>query len=79
MITIESLIELYNTLTVEEWNELYNNLGADLTKDWNAQYSDVESEAVKAYNTMYTYVVEGRVSELPANIQQLIKDWNLIK
>ena len=82
MITIEQLIEIFKTMTEEDWNLIYreaedpNQIDSELVTNWNKQYSDTTLESTIAYNTMYKLVESGRISELSADVQKLIQDWN---
>ena len=82
MITIEQLIEIFKTMTEEDWNLIYkeaedpNQIDSELVANWNKQYSDTTLESTIAYNTMYKLVESGRISELSADVQKLIQDWN---
>lgn len=82
MITIEQLIEIFKTMTEEDWNLIYreaedpNQIDSELVTNWNKQYSDTTLESTIAYNTMYKLVESGRMSELSADVQKLIQDWN---
>ena len=82
MITIEQLIEIFKTMTEEDWNLIYkeaedpNQIDSELVTNWNKQYSDTTLESTIAYNAMYKLVESGRISELSADVQKLIRDWN---
>ena len=82
MITIEQLIEIFKTMTEEDWNLIYreaedpNQIDSELVTNWNKQYSDTTLESTIAYNIMYKLVESGRISELSADVQKLIQDWN---
>ena len=82
MITIEQLIEIFKTMTEEDWNLIYreaedpNQIDSELVANWNKQYSDTTLESTIAYNTMYKLVESGRISELSADVQKLVRDWN---
>ena len=82
MITIEQLIEIFKTMTEEDWNLIYreaedpNQIDSELVTNWNKQYSDTTLESTIAYNTMYKLVESGRISELSADVQKLVRDWN---
>lgn len=82
MITIEQLIEIFKTMSEEDWNLIYreaedpNQIDSELVANWNAQYSDAAAGAVVTYNLLYNLVESGRISELSADVQKLVQDWN---
>lgn len=82
MITIEQLIEIFKTMSVEDWNLIYkeaedpNQIDSELVANWNEQYSDAAAGAVVTYNLLYNLVESGRISELSADVQKLVQDWN---
>lgn len=82
MITIEQLIEIFKTMSVEDWNLIYkeaedpNQIDSELVTNWNEQYSDAAAGAVVTYNLLYNLVESGRISELSADVQKLVQDWN---
>ena len=55
MITIEQLIEIFNTMSVEDWNLIYkeaedpNQIDSELVTNWNEQYSDAAAGTVAWY------------------------------
>lgn len=82
MITIEQLIEIFKTMSVEDWNIIYkeaedlNQIDSEFVANWNEQYSDAAAGAVVTYNLLYNLVESGRISELSADVQKLVQDWN---
>ena len=82
MITIEQLIEIFKTMTEEDWNLIYreaedpNQIDSELVANWNEQYSDAAAGAVVTYNLLYKLVESGKMSELSADVQKLVQDWN---
>lgn len=82
MITIEELIEIFKTMSEEDWNLIYkeaedpNQIDSELVANWNKQYSDAAAATVVAYNLLYKLVESGRISELSADVQKLVQDWN---
>lgn len=82
MITIEQLIEVFKTMTEEDWNLIYreaedpSQIDSELVANWNTQYSDTTVESTIAYNTMYKLIEQGRLSELSADVQTLVQNWN---
>ena len=82
MITIEQLIEIFKTMTEEDWNLIYkeaedpSKIDSELVANWNTQYPDITAESTVAYNTMYKLIEQGRASELSANVQTLVQNWN---
>lgn len=82
MITIEQLIEIFKTMSVEDWNLIYkeaedpNQIDSELVANWNKQYSDAAAGTVVTYNLLYKLVESGRISELSADVQKLVQDWN---
>lgn len=82
MITIEQLIEIFKTMTEEDWNLIYreaedpNQIDSELVTNWNEQYSDAVAGVVVTYNLLYKLVESGKMSELSADVQKLVQDWN---
>ncbi len=82
MVTIEQLIEVFKTMTEEDWNLIYreaedsSQVDSELVTNWNTQYSDITVESTIAYNTMYKLIEQGRLSELSADVQTLVQNWN---
>ena len=82
MITIEQLIEIFKTMSVEDWNLIYkeaedpNQIDSELVANWNEQYSDAAAGTMVTYNLLYKLVESGRMSELSADVQKLVQDWN---
>ena len=82
MITIEQLIEIFKKMTVEDWNLIYkeaedpSQIDSELVANWNKQYSDAAAGTVVTYNLLYKLVESGRMSELSADVQRLVQDWN---
>lgn len=82
MITIEELFNIFRNMSEEDWNLIYkeaedpNQIDSEFVTNWNKQYSDVAAAAVVAYNLLYKLVESGRLSELSADVQKLVQDWN---
>lgn len=82
MITIEELFNIFRNMSEEDWNLIYkeaedpNQIDSEFVTNWNKQYSDVAAATVVAYNLLYKLVESGRISELSADVQKLVQDWN---
>lgn len=82
MITIEQLFNIFKNMTEEDWNLIYkeaedpDQIDLELVTNWNNQYSDTAAESTVLFNTMYRLVEQGRISELSADVQKLVQDWN---
>lgn len=68
-------------LTSEDWNQFMTGEGLDseeirFAEEWKQIYSDPSASLNRAHNYIYTLVSEGRESELPTDIQELIREWN---
>ena len=68
-------------MTAEDWNQFMTGEGLDseetqLTEEWKQIYSDPSATLNRAHNYLNTLVSEGRESELPEDIQELIREWN---
>ena len=68
-------------MTQEDWIQFQTGEGmdADETKfaeEWKQIYSDPTAELNRAHNYISTLISQNRESELPEDIQQLIKQWN---
>lgn len=68
-------------MTQEDWNQFMTGEGLDseetkFAEEWKQIYSDPSAALNRAHNYIYTLVSEGRESELPADIQELIREWN---
>ena len=68
-------------MTPEDWNQFMTGEGLDseetqLAEEWKQIYSDPSATLNRAHNYIYTLVSEGRESELPEDIQELIREWN---
>ena len=91
MTELESALELYKLwvkkfhfqegLTPEDWTQFMTGEGLDtnetkLAKEWEQIYSDPSAMLNRAHNYIYTLISEGRESELPDDIRELINRWN---
>lgn len=68
-------------ITKEDWQQFYTSEGLDeeetkLVEEWKQIYADPSAELNLAHNYIYTLINEGRKSELPEDIKQLIDQWN---
>lgn len=68
-------------MTQEDWIQFYTGEGMDteetkFAEEWKQIYSDPTAELNRAHNYIYTLISQGRESELPEDIQELIREWN---
>ncbi len=68
-------------LTSEDWTQFMTGEGLDtgetkLAEEWKQIYSDPSAVLNRAHNYIYTLISEGRESELPDDIRELIDEWN---
>lgn len=68
-------------LTSEDWQQFMTGEGLDteetkLAEEWKQIYSDPSAALNRAHNYVYTLISEGRESELPDDIRELIDKWN---
>lgn len=68
-------------MTQEDWIQFMTGEGLDseetrLAEEWKQIYSDPSAALNRAHNYIYTLVSQGRESELPEDIQELIREWN---
>ena len=68
-------------MTQEDWTQFMTGEGLDpeetkLAEEWKQIYSDPSAALNRAHNYIYTLVSQGRESELPEDIQELIREWN---
>lgn len=71
----------HQELTQEDWYRLQTreNLSEEairLVEEWDAAYSNPVAALNRAHNYIYTLIEEGRESELPEDIRELINQWN---
>ena len=70
----------YEGLSQEEWKNLQTGQGLEeLMKEWKKIHPDPAAALDWAHNYVCTLVEEGRESELPKDIRELVKNWNLHK
>ena len=68
-------------ITADDWHEFTTGKGLSAeeklqVEEWELLYSDPTLELNRAHNYIYTLVSEGRESELPDDIRDLIDEWN---
>lgn len=68
-------------MTQEDWTQFMTGEGLDeeetkFAEEWKQIYSDPTAALNQAHNYVYTLISEGRESELPEDIRELINQWN---
>ena len=71
----------HTDMTSEDWTQLQTGEGMDeeetkFAEEWSEIYSDPAAVLNRAHNYIYTLISEGRESELPDDIRELINEWN---
>ena len=71
----------FGDMTSEDWTQFQTGEGLDedetkFAKEWSEIYSDPSAALNRAHNYIYTLISEGRESELPDDIRELINEWN---
>ena len=71
----------FNGITAEDWTEFTTGRGLSAeeklqAEEWEVLYSNPAAELNRAHHYIYTLIEEGRESELPDDIRDLIDEWN---
>lgn len=71
----------FKGITSEDWTEFTTGEGLSAeeklqAEEWDLVYSDPAAELNRAHHYIYTLIEQGRESELPEDIRELIDKWN---